>query len=436
MPRTTRSSALEKRTQRAQIAPGARVPVRVGQGLHLFYRRGSKGAGSWQARRWTGNAYVFAALGEADDTRTADGAIVLDYWQAFERARAWDREAATRTPGAHAAPIGRGTVGAALDNYLADYAKRGGKAVGSTRHAIERTLRPDLGHLRLDQLTSAQLRHWLQTVAGRGRSLRSAKGGEARHAAPPTDPDQVRARRASANRLYNILRAALNLAYRDGQVESDNAWRRVQPFAHVDEPRIRFLTAEEAQRLVNACTPALRHLVRVALLTGARFGELAALEVGDFDAETGTLYIAVSKSGKPRHVPLNAEGCAFVQTLVIGRAAAAPLLEREGGLHWGKNLYVRPLEQACAAAKIEPAISFHELRHTYASLLAQNGADLLTLSKLLGHSDTRVTSRHYAHLCDRTLARAVTRLPQFGPPEASNVLTVTAARRRARRPRR
>ena len=70
---------------------------------------------------------------------------------------------------------------------------------------------------------------------------------------------------------------------------------------------------------------------------------------------------------------------------------------------------------ACNAAKIAPAISFHELRHTYASLLAQAGADQLTISKLLGHADTRITARHYAHLCDKTLANTVDKLlPNFG----------------------
>ena len=64
-------------------------------------------------------------------------------------------------------------------------------------------------------------------------------------------------------------------------------------------------------------------------------------------------------------------------------------------------------------AKITPPIAFHELRHTYASHLAQAGVDLLTISKLLGHADTRITSKHYAHLADRTLAAAVTKLPSF-----------------------
>jgi len=64
-------------------------------------------------------------------------------------------------------------------------------------------------------------------------------------------------------------------------------------------------------------------------------------------------------------------------------------------------------------AKVKPAVSFHDLRHTYGSHLAQAGVDLLTISKLLGHADTRITSKHYAHLADKTLAQAVTKLPSF-----------------------
>jgi len=69
---------------------------------------------------------------------------------------------------------------------------------------------------------------------------------------------------------------------------------------------------------------------------------------------------------------------------------------------------------ACEAAKISPAVTFHELRHTYASTLAQRGVDLLTISKLLGHADVRITARHYAHLCDATLKAAVDKLPALG----------------------
>ena len=106
--------------------------------------------------------------------------------------------------------------------------------------------------------------------------------------------------------------------------------------------------------------------------------------------------------------------CVFFKGLIAGKCGGDLVLIKQDGKRWGKNHHVRLLQSACENAKIEPAISFHELRHTYASTLAQLGVDLLTISKLIGHADTRITSRHYAHLCDKTLADAVKKLPRFG----------------------
>ncbi len=96
------------------------------------------------------------------------------------------------------------------------------------------------------------------------------------------------------------------------------------------------------------------------------------------------------------------------------------MFTRAEGEAWGKNHQQRPMIETCKRAKITPPLRFHECRHTYASTLAQAGTDLLTISKLLGHADTRVTSRHYAHLCDATLAKAVNNhLPDFGSDETN-----------------
>ena len=56
------------------------------------------------------------------------------------------------------------------------------------------------------------------------------------------------------------------------------------------------------------------------------------------------------------------------------------------------------MHRACEAAKIEPPIGFHVLRHTYASRLAMKAVPLNVIAAQLGHSDTRMTEKHYAHL--------------------------------------
>ena len=225
-----------------------------------------------------------------------------------------------------------------------------------------------------------------------------------------------------------MFKAILNRAFRDGLVSDDTAWRRVKPFENADEPVTRFLTAAESIRLINACRPDFRPLVKAALFTGARYGELARIKVSDVNTDTGLIYISPeAKSGKGRHVPLSAEGLNFFLSAIVGKTGAAHVFVRADGEPWGKNHHVRLLRAACDQAKIEPAIGFHDLRHTYASLLAQAGADLLTISKLLGHADTRITSRHYAHLCDKTLANAVrTLLPSFGHQSEDVVVSINA----------
>lgn len=111
---------------------------------------------------------------------------------------------------------------------------------------------------------------------------------------------------------------------------------------------------------------------------------------------------------------MHPEGLDLFKTCILGKTSKDHAFLRSDGAPWGKNHHVRLLKAACAQSKIEPEIGFHELRHTYASTLAQMGVDLLTISKLLGHADTRITSRHYAHLCDNTLKAAVAKLPSFG----------------------
>jgi integrase len=120
------------------------------------------------------------------------------------------------------------------------------------------------------------------------------------------------------------------------------------------------------------------------------------------------------------------------KALAAGRPGEAPMLTKADGAGWRRDHYRRAFVDAQARARVTPACPFHDLRHTYASLLAQAGADLLTISKLLGHADTRVTARHYAHLCDRTLAQAVaTLLPGFGG-DASKVTAIDGRRSKTR----
>lgn len=224
-------------------------------------------------------------------------------------------------------------------------------------------------------LTAADLKAWRDKLARSKARRRTARGKVQEHKRErETDEERAeakRARRATANRILAVLKAILNKAFEDEKVRDDTAWRRVKPFEKVDVPRVRFLTEAESVRLVNASDPEFRPLVRAAFLTGARYGELVRMTVGAFNPNTAQVFIAPSKSGRARYVPLNAAGLELFKTLTAGRPASAPMFARGDGEAWGKNHQQRPMIEACKVAKIAPALRFHECRHTYASALAQ-----------------------------------------------------------------
>lgn len=399
MPRKARDERLDTRTARLKLKPRREPYWRtIQEGRAVGYRRlaGGKG-GTWIARYYEPeNGRQYRALGLADDLIEADGAAILSFPQAQSRAIAWFAERA-RGGGKTVLPV---TVAEAIAAYLTDYQARGGKALKPARATIDAHILPALGGKKLADLTAAMLRKWHHALAAAPARLRTAAKAEQRRVreVAADDPEALRARRATANRVLTVLKAALNLAFAEGYAASDEAWRRVKPFKGAEAPRVRYLTEEESVRLVNASPAGLRELVAAALLTGCRYGELAQLRVQDVNLEAGVLSIGASKSGKARHVMLTPEAIRFFRQQGAGKAPRALLLTRPDGEPWGTAHQFRPLREACAAAKIQPAASFHVLRHTYASRLAMRGAPMAVIAEQLGHADLKLTARHYAHL--------------------------------------
>ena len=132
-----------------------------------------------------------------------------------------------------------------------------------------------------------------------------------------------------------------------------------------------------------------------ALIFGGGRGSVGrdAKEVSDFNADAGRLAIRQSKSGKPRHVVLTQEGAAFFGQCTAGRAGSESMFRRDDGSAWARSDQHRPMKEACANGKIRPAISFHILRHTWASLAVMAGVPLMVVAKNLGHRDTRMVER-------------------------------------------
>ena len=208
----------------------------------------------------------------------------------------------------------------------------------------------------------------------------------------------------------------------EGKAPNADVWRRVKPFPNASGTRVRYLTEAEASRLLNACALDFRDIVRAGLETGARYSELGRLRVEDFNPDTGTLAIRESKSGKPRHIVLTNEGRAFFEQICAGRGCNDVMLPRANGAPWGTSHQLRPIAEACKRARISPPITFHELRHTWASLAVMNGVPLLVAAKNLGHADTRMIEKHYGHLAQSYITDEIRKGgPQFGAVEPTNV---------------
>lgn len=396
MPQATRDAKLETRTARAGLKAGKRYWRTVGKGLALGYRKGRHG-GTWSARlALPENRYRVESIGIADDHRDADGVDVLTYFQAQDCAR---EKAGRMVEGGT-----RYTVEHAIRDYLA-WAEVHSRSFAKTRTVAERHILPKLGARLVGDLKTADLRRWHNQLAT-APSRRKRK---------TDDPEAGRRRKSTANRIMTVLKAALNRAYADEKVSSDATWRKVKPFAKVDAAKIRFLDAAGARRLVNAADPEFRPMVRAALLTGGRYGELAALDVRDYSADAGALQFRTTKNGRPRHVPLSDEGVEFFERVTAGRKGAEPMFTHAGGERWGASHQVRRMAEASKRVKIEPPVSFHDLRNSYGAILAMKGVPIKVIAELLGHTDTRITEKHYAHLQTSYVAEQLRKhLPRFG----------------------
>jgi integrase len=419
MARTIRDASLDSRAARIRLTPRGKPYYRqIEPGLHLGYRkpRGRKGkpatSGQWVTRIYVGGqSYKVKKLGVADDFADADGHAILNFAQAQNKALERLKQGARDEAGI----TGPLTVADAIKDYL-DNLEHRGKNSYDARCRANAFIIPALGNIEASKLTSKRLYDWLKGLASTAPRQRTKKNEKPQHRDfDKDDAEALRRRKASANHVLTILKAALTHAFRQNKVSSDAAWRQVKPYERVDAARIQFLTIAEAQRLVNASDPEFRPMIEAALATGCRYGELCALDVRDFDPDHETLSIRQSKSGKARKVYLTAEGVKLFERLSAGRTGVEPLLTDNNRQRFTKSRQDRPMKEACAKAKIKPAIGFHGLRHTYASLLVKSGVPMRYVAEALGHSSTAMTEKHYAHLAPSHVADTIRKhAPTFG----------------------
>jgi integrase len=167
--------------------------------------------------------------------------------------------------------------------------------------------------------------------------------------------------------------------------------------------RMRYLSKEECQILIDACSSHLRPIVITALNTGMRGGEIFSLKWANVDLKHGFILLEKTKNGERREIPINETLretlTGLTRRLDLPYVFYNPFTEKPYGDI--KNAF----NGACRRAKIVDFV-FHDLRHTFASHLVMRGVDITTVKDLLGHKTLTMTLR-YAHLAPSHKVNAV-----------------------------
>ena len=217
---------------------------------------------------------------------------------------------------------------------------------------------------------------------------------------------------ATCNRILAVFKSICSLAGTHGLLPAGQSpCSDVLPFK-IHTLRERYLTQDEARRLMRELEKSERPeaaAIRLLLLTGARKSEVLKARWEHVRLDLRLLIVPLSKSGKPRHIPLSDEAIAVIRAiprvpgcpwLFPGHAPGKPLSDLY--LFWNR------LRRGLGLADVR----IHDLRHTFASFLVNAGHSLYEVQKLLGHSDPRTTMR-YAHLGQASLVAAAETVSVF-----------------------
>lgn len=188
----------------------------------------------------------------------------------------------------------------------------------------------------------------------------------------------------------------------------DKGWVAVNPVKQVDSKKMpksdqgemRILTSEEIGAVRRAATDTYRSLFEVAIFTGLRLGEILSLEWKDIDWDKSRLVVRESKTeaGK-REVSIPPFLLQDLSKASLRPQEAPWVFLTRDGTQMKHRRVGRALEETLKRAKV-PHVRFHDLRHTFASILIGEGLDVTYVAKQLGHSSPQVTLGIYATLFD------------------------------------
>ena len=232
--------------------------------------------------------------------------------------------------------------------------------------------------------------------------------------------------KSTVNIELRHLKAAFTLAVQWCYVD-ENPFQGIKPLS-IPQRTPTFFTEEQLTSLLDKIAEPLRQVVIFAVNTGVRIGELVNIEWTDIDFERQIIRIRTqedftTKSKLERTIPVNDQ--VFSLLTRLSRKGRYIFGSSRGGRRCSAKLS-KQFTKYLRAAGFGREFTFHSLRHTFASHLVQNGVSLYIVSKLLGHSDIKVTEI-YSHLSPETFHDAVSLLGAQ-QPAASTKLSVVHAK--------
>jgi len=213
----------------------------------------------------------------------------------------------------------------------------------------------------------------------------------------------------SVEYALSIVRQVFNTAKRLGAFEGENPTAKVK-FPKPDNGRMRFLTHAEADALLKALAEKSADVHDMTLLSlhcGLRFGEIASLTWQDVDLERGVLTIRDAKAGS-RYAFLTEQAAEMLKNRPQGKPSEYVFQGRKGKYDRISLSFFQTVEELKFNEGIDDPrlhVCFHTCRHSHASWLIEEGTDLYTVQKLLGHK-TNVMTQRYAHLSENKLKGA------------------------------
>lgn len=267
------------------------------------------------------------------------------------------------------------------DKYL-PHAKVRKRSWGTDECVLRNHLLPRFGHLRLNRITRAQI----QAMQAEGHQSRYAAG--------------------TINRWVILLRFIFNCAIRwEVLPDGANPTRNIEQFED-NGARERFLDEVEVGRLFEEIesnrNTQVGQVVKFLLLTGARKREALDARWENIDFERRLLTVPISKSGKPRHIPLSDGAIALLKSLPREKDMPWVFFNPKTGKPPVSIFYAWDTMRRKAGIR---DVRLHDLRHSYASFLVNQGRSLYEVQRLLGHADSKTTQR-YAHLSPGALLDA------------------------------